>query len=195
MDTPLPVQVCHGSYTMRRRADQIDVKRFVPPEGPRCAQALGRAPDFTDIGDAQRDAIITRLARNGTRSATLVRPKALTGASMAQIDALAVETFVARTSNAFSGHYPHPGVGGRADRLHRRDTPAPASSATATRIRAPTSATRRLWPPAAGLSASAATGLLSRTSHRFGRWTTTTGGWWVAIPTSISATLRTTAAP
>jgi antitoxin HigA-1 len=35
MDTLLRMRVCHDVYTMRRHGDQIDVKRFVPPEAPR----------------------------------------------------------------------------------------------------------------------------------------------------------------
>jgi len=35
MDTLLRMQAWHDSYTMRQRAGEIAVKRFVPPGGPR----------------------------------------------------------------------------------------------------------------------------------------------------------------
>lgn len=35
MDTLLRMQAWHDSYTMRQRAGEIAVQRFVPPDGPR----------------------------------------------------------------------------------------------------------------------------------------------------------------
>jgi len=35
MDTLLHMQAWHDSYTMRRREEEIDVKKFTPTAGPR----------------------------------------------------------------------------------------------------------------------------------------------------------------